>query len=208
MKLQTHIQLTHFIQLTILRIDLLILEPYPSLHLETLVHRFDLFDIAINWAGGLHHAKKSEAFGFCYVNDIVLGILELLKRHRIDIPQSQKISNCANTKPIGNGRISNPRKPASDRRLVRSYSQTDLLRSHDGYSSHSSSLTDDEAKDALYGKNEVEKTIRAVYEQKEEHLVGEVVHGELYQAMRKKLRYVVEEIRTELEHVMVKGSST
>ena len=36
-------------------------------------------DIAINWAGGLHHAKKSEASGFCYVNDIVLGIVELLK---------------------------------------------------------------------------------------------------------------------------------
>jgi histone deacetylase 1/2 len=25
-------------------------------------------DIAVNWAGGLHHAKKSEASGFCYVN--------------------------------------------------------------------------------------------------------------------------------------------
>ena len=36
-------------------------------------------DIAINWSGGLHHAKKSEASGFCYVNDIVLAILELLK---------------------------------------------------------------------------------------------------------------------------------
>lgn len=36
-------------------------------------------DIAVNWSGGLHHAKKSEASGFCYVNDIVLGILELLK---------------------------------------------------------------------------------------------------------------------------------
>ncbi|KAJ4016445.1 histone deacetylase [Fusarium irregulare] len=36
-------------------------------------------DIAINWAGGLHHAKKCEASGFCYVNDIVLGILELLR---------------------------------------------------------------------------------------------------------------------------------
>ncbi|OXV09870.1 hypothetical protein Egran_02367 [Elaphomyces granulatus] len=36
-------------------------------------------DIAINWSGGLHHAKKSEASGFCYVNDIVLGILELLR---------------------------------------------------------------------------------------------------------------------------------
>ena len=39
-------------------------------------------DIAINWAGGLHHGKKSEASGFCYVNDIVLSILELLKYHQ------------------------------------------------------------------------------------------------------------------------------
>lgn len=59
----------------------------------------DKCDIAVNWAGGLHHAKKSEASGFCYVNgpdshslfnspiliapwflaDIVLGILELLR---------------------------------------------------------------------------------------------------------------------------------
>ncbi|CAL0305113.1 unnamed protein product [Lupinus luteus] len=39
-------------------------------------------EIAINWAGGLHHAKKAEASGFCYVNDIVLGILELLKAHK------------------------------------------------------------------------------------------------------------------------------
>ena len=36
-------------------------------------------DIAINWTGGLHHAKKAEASGFCYVNDIVLAILELLR---------------------------------------------------------------------------------------------------------------------------------
>ena len=38
-------------------------------------------DVAINWAGGLHHAKKAEASGFCYVNDIVLAILEMLKYH-------------------------------------------------------------------------------------------------------------------------------
>ena len=25
-------------------------------------------DIAVNWSGGLHHAKKSEASGFCYIN--------------------------------------------------------------------------------------------------------------------------------------------
>jgi histone deacetylase 1/2 len=40
-----------------------------------------LSDIAINWPGGLHHAKKGEGSGFCYVNDIVLAILELLKFH-------------------------------------------------------------------------------------------------------------------------------
>lgn len=38
-------------------------------------------DIALNWGGGLHHAKKGEASGFCYINDIVLAILELLKHH-------------------------------------------------------------------------------------------------------------------------------
>ena len=37
-------------------------------------------EIAINWSGGLHHAKKHEASGFCYINDCVLGILELLKK--------------------------------------------------------------------------------------------------------------------------------
>lgn len=43
-------------------------------------------DIAVNWAGGLHHAKKSEASGFCYVNDIVLAILELLKYGQYYLP--------------------------------------------------------------------------------------------------------------------------
>ncbi|GAA5826309.1 hypothetical protein JCM11251_007249 [Rhodosporidiobolus azoricus] len=38
-------------------------------------------DICVNWAGGLHHAKKREASGFCYINDIVLSILELLRFH-------------------------------------------------------------------------------------------------------------------------------
>ncbi|KAI9811128.1 MAG: histone deacetylase [Thelocarpon impressellum] len=37
--------------------------------------------IAINWSGGLHHAKKAEASGFCYINDIVLAILQLLRHH-------------------------------------------------------------------------------------------------------------------------------
>lgn len=38
-------------------------------------------DIAINWSGGLHHAKKNNPSGFCYINDIVLSILNLLRYH-------------------------------------------------------------------------------------------------------------------------------
>ncbi|TLS29353.1 hypothetical protein PpBr36_01151 [Pyricularia pennisetigena] len=38
-------------------------------------------DIAIAWGGGLHHAKRSEASGFCYINDIVIAILQLLRCH-------------------------------------------------------------------------------------------------------------------------------
>ncbi|KAJ2942817.1 hypothetical protein O0L34_g15005 [Tuta absoluta] len=36
-----------------------------------------LADVAINWYGGWHHAQRSGADGFCYVNDIVLAIEKL-----------------------------------------------------------------------------------------------------------------------------------
>ncbi|MCQ2821570.1 MAG: histone deacetylase [archaeon] len=39
-------------------------------------------DVSINWSGGLHHAKRSEAVGFCYLNDCVLAILELLTKYQ------------------------------------------------------------------------------------------------------------------------------
>jgi acetoin utilization protein AcuC len=35
--------------------------------------------IAFNIAGGLHHAMRSRASGFCYINDPVIGILKLLR---------------------------------------------------------------------------------------------------------------------------------
>lgn len=42
------------------------------------------YQYAINWAGGLHHGKKHEASGFCYINDCVLAALEFLRHfHRI-----------------------------------------------------------------------------------------------------------------------------
>merc|ERR1719198_2839399 len=31
-------------------------------------------DVAINWAGGLHHAKRSEASGFFYITDRVMTV--------------------------------------------------------------------------------------------------------------------------------------
>lgn len=36
--------------------------------------------VALNWEGGRHHAKKNCASGFCYINDVVLSILELMKQ--------------------------------------------------------------------------------------------------------------------------------
>lgn len=39
-------------------------------------------DIAINFNGGWHHAHVNEAAGFCYVNDIAIGILHALKKHK------------------------------------------------------------------------------------------------------------------------------
>jgi len=37
-------------------------------------------EIAFNIAGGLHHADRSRASGFCYVNDAVVGIMRLLRQ--------------------------------------------------------------------------------------------------------------------------------
>ncbi|CAF1629403.1 unnamed protein product, partial [Adineta ricciae] len=37
-------------------------------------------NIAINFFGGWHHAKRSQASGFCYINDIVMSINELRRR--------------------------------------------------------------------------------------------------------------------------------
>lgn len=45
----------------------------PSPHLS----QKKLAPVAINWQGGRHHARKSKASGFCYVNDIVLCIQKL-----------------------------------------------------------------------------------------------------------------------------------
>ena len=38
--------------------------------------------VAINWCGGWHHAQRDKASGFCYFNDIVLGILRLHQKYQ------------------------------------------------------------------------------------------------------------------------------
>lgn len=42
----------------------------------------DQADISINLNGGWHHAHVDEVAGFCYVNDIVIGILHLQKKFK------------------------------------------------------------------------------------------------------------------------------
>ncbi|ORX63722.1 histone deacetylase [Anaeromyces robustus] len=51
-------------------------------------------DIAINWAGGQHNAKKNEANGCCYINDVVLAILELLRVHKRVLYINMDIHHC------------------------------------------------------------------------------------------------------------------
>ncbi|XP_042058424.1 uncharacterized protein LOC121802789 isoform X1 [Salvia splendens] len=105
----------------------------------------------------------------------------------------------------GNTRLPLASKTTSSsyHRLGRSRSQIDLSLIPDGYSSQSSALTDDESKDTHFGRNGFEKIIRAVHAPKKaDHPSEEVANGELYEAMRKELRYAVQEIRTELNQAM------
>ncbi|KAK7108351.1 histone deacetylase 8-like [Littorina saxatilis] len=59
--------------------------------------------IAINWCGGWHHAQRSEASGFCYINDIVLGILKLRQKFSrvlyvdLDLHHGDGVENAFNT---------------------------------------------------------------------------------------------------------------
>lgn len=81
------------------------LEPYilPSSDASPVVLPYKssclLHMLKTSFAGGLHHAKKAEASGFCFVNDIVLAILELLKVHQRYAPcrpqvASYSVANC------------------------------------------------------------------------------------------------------------------
>jgi hypothetical protein len=56
-------------------------------------------DVAVNWAGGLHHAKKSEASGFCYVNG--KSITSFISTHvLIRQTLSSALSSCSGTSNV------------------------------------------------------------------------------------------------------------
>ncbi|KAI3737401.1 hypothetical protein L2E82_27402 [Cichorium intybus] len=129
----------------------------------------------------------------------------------IDLSRSSATQSKSRSINNGNSRVASFQRPtaSSHRKLSRSMSQTPQWRSHDGYSSQSSALTDDDSRDARYGKNEIEKTIRAVYAQKKiDHPTGDDVDHGLYEAMRKELRSAVNEIMIELEQTMERKPSS
>ncbi|KAJ3679057.1 hypothetical protein LUZ60_017068 [Juncus effusus] len=87
--------------------------------------------------------------------------------------------------------------------LNKSMSRKNSFHSHDSSSTHSS-LTDDEARDIRSShSNTSDKTIHAVYPTKESE--GE---AGLYEVMRMEVRNAVEEIRTQLEKVMIKPETS
>lgn len=50
-----------------------------SLHAAQLLVS-DKAEVALHWGGGRHHAHSNRASGFCYVNDVVLGVKKLRRR--------------------------------------------------------------------------------------------------------------------------------
>ncbi|KAH7528269.1 hypothetical protein FEM48_Zijuj05G0054600 [Ziziphus jujuba var. spinosa] len=134
-------------------------------------------------------------------------------RYQVSDSESDQNGSDANSKSFTsrNNQTHLSHKPtASSHRpgMRRSLSQKDF-KSCDGYSSHSSVLTDDEGRDTHFSKNGIERTIRAVYAKKKgEHPTGDDANTGFYEVMRKELRNAVEKIRTELEHAMVKTKST
>lgn len=63
------------------------------------------YGYALNWAGGLHHGKKHEASGFCYLNDCVLAALEFLRHYQrvvyvdIDVHHGDGVEEAFYTSP-------------------------------------------------------------------------------------------------------------
>ncbi|KAL5200233.1 hypothetical protein ABZP36_021436 [Zizania latifolia] len=108
---------------------------------------------------------------------------------------SRGINTKSNT---GNGLKNSFNKPVKvNQSLRRSTSQKDFLPSRDSSSSHSS-LTDDEYRDTHSFNNRNQMGIQ-------DRPVGNEDENILYDVMRKEVRQAVEEIRTQLEKVVIKS---
>uniref|UniRef100_A0A7N0T4T8 Uncharacterized protein n=1 Tax=Kalanchoe fedtschenkoi TaxID=63787 RepID=A0A7N0T4T8_KALFE len=127
-----------------------------------------------------------------------------------EVETSRKQNSHANLKRLNMGEIQTPSHKSADSNQPglsgRSKGQRDLRKLHDGYSSQSSALTDEEPRNTGFSRNGAERTIRTVYAQKVENPIGEDINTGLYSVMRKELRNAVEDIRLELEQAMVQNN--
>ena len=70
-----------------------------------ILKKYLIFQVAINWGGGWHHAQRDEASGFCYVNDIVLAIQHLRRVYDrvlyidLDVHHGDGVENAFNFSP-------------------------------------------------------------------------------------------------------------
>ncbi|WWC70151.1 uncharacterized protein I206_104098 [Kwoniella pini CBS 10737] len=69
----------------------------------------DQTDFVICWDGGRHHARKNEAGGFCYINDLVLSLLLLSKEGKIQLNQKKEEEEEKNFKLKPKTKIRSPR---------------------------------------------------------------------------------------------------
>ncbi|KAK9086032.1 hypothetical protein Sjap_026443 [Stephania japonica] len=119
-----------------------------------------------------------------------------------DLDPLNRSSSNANIK--GNNWRASARKPTTpnhQRALKRSLSHKEFSKFQDGYSSHSSALTDDENRDVRSHKDGTLRSVCAL--KKTGDPTEAMVDTGLYKAMQKELRHAVEEMRIELEQVMV-----
>ncbi|KAL0307909.1 UNVERIFIED_CONTAM: hypothetical protein Sangu_3003800 [Sesamum angustifolium] len=115
-------------------------------------------------------------------------------RQQSEVDHSRNSTNHANLKAPRSGNCQMPLAPKQQLQAIERLSH--------------SSLTDDESKGSRLRNNGFEKIIRAVHAQKKaEHPSEDVASGELYEVMRKELRYAVEEIRTELNQAMARNQT-
>ncbi|XP_021854407.2 uncharacterized protein [Spinacia oleracea] len=89
-----------------------------------------------------------------------------------------------------------PTSSNQQRGLRRSSSQKDFLRSYDGYSSYSSTLTDDEGNDACYNANRTTKDMQAAFKQnKADHQLSKLTSNDGLQSADSDVLKVVSTVR-------------